>query len=69
MIECPLPDHEDHYASCQVFAEAGRGWHCYGCARGGRIYDRASLMAGGPWGHDLRQGAFLEARELITAVI
>jgi hypothetical protein len=32
MIPCPLPDHEDSHASCQVFEEAARGWWCYGCA-------------------------------------
>jgi hypothetical protein len=44
MVKCPLPDHDDAYASCQVFAEAERGWWCFGCARGGRIYDLASLL-------------------------
>lgn len=62
MIACPLPDHDDHYASCQVWAEAARGWWCYGCARGGRIYDLASLMAGGPWGRELREEAFRRVR-------
>ena len=53
MGRCPLPHHDDAYASCQVFAEAQRGWWCYGCARGGLIFDLASLLAGGAWGAGL----------------
>jgi hypothetical protein len=63
IVKCPLPDHDDAYASCQVFAEAERGWWCYGCARGGRIYDLASLLVEGPRGRDLRGDAFAAAVE------
>jgi hypothetical protein len=49
--------------------EAERGWWCYGCARGGRIYDLASLLAGGPWGPALRDDAFRAARELVAAAL
>jgi hypothetical protein len=69
MVKCPLPGHEDSYASCQVFAEAERGWWCFGCSRGGRIYDLASLLEGGPWGRDLREDSFLRARELAAACV
>jgi RepB DNA-primase from phage plasmid len=69
LIPCPLPDHDDSRASCQVFAEAERGWWCFGCARGGRIYDLASLMSGGPWGRELRGGAFWAAREVVAAAV
>ena len=68
MIPCPLPDHEDSHGSCQVFAAPDRGWWCYGCSRGGRIYDLASLLAGGRWGAELRDEHFLRARELARAV-
>jgi hypothetical protein len=61
MVKCPLPDHDDAYASLQVFAEAERGWWCFGCGRGGRIYDLASLLSGGPWGRELRGEAFVAA--------
>jgi hypothetical protein len=44
MVKCPLPDHDDAYASVQVFAEAERGWWCFGCARGGRVYDLGSAF-------------------------
>jgi hypothetical protein len=50
MVRCPLAEHDDAYASCQVYGEAEQGWWCFGCSRGGRIYDLASLMSGGAWG-------------------
>jgi hypothetical protein len=69
LVRCPLPDHDDAYASCQVYAEADQGWWCFGCSRGGRIYDLASLLAGGRWGRELREDAFLRARELVRAAL
>jgi hypothetical protein len=69
MVKCPLPDHDDAYASLQVFAAAERGWWCFGCARGGRIYDLASLLGGGPWGGELRGQAFVAAVELARATL
>jgi hypothetical protein len=69
MVRCPLPDHNDAYASCQVYAEAEQGWWCFGCARGGRIYDLASLLSGGAWGRELRGEAFRSVRELVAAAL
>ena len=63
------PDHDDACASCQVYAEAEQGWWCFGCSRGGRIYDLASLMSGGAWGRELRGEAFRSARELVEAAV
>jgi hypothetical protein len=65
LIACPLPDHADRTPSCRVYATAQRGWWCFGCARGGRIYDLASLLIRGPWGRDLRGEPFRLARELV----
>jgi hypothetical protein len=59
---CPLDDHADPRPSCWVGETAEAGWFCYGCSRGGRIVDLASLMIGGPWGVDLRGEAFKTAR-------
>lgn len=58
MIRCPLPQHEDPNPSCQVFASAQRGWHCYGCGRGGSIYDLAAPI----WGLETRGRDFVELR-------
>jgi hypothetical protein len=52
-----------------VYAEAEQGWWCFGCQRGGRIYDLASLLSGGPWGRELRGDAFRTARELAAAAL
>ena len=69
LVHCPLPDHDDAYASCQVYPEPGQGWWCFGCARGGRIYDLGSLLAAGPWGRELRGDAFRRAKELVEAAL
>ena len=46
-VLCPL--HEERTPSCMVWVEPERGWWCFGCGRGGGIYDLASLVEGGPW--------------------
>lgn len=43
---CPLPGHRDRTPSFHVYAEAERGWFCFGCGRGGGIYQLAALLAG-----------------------
>jgi hypothetical protein len=65
VISCPLPGHEDAHPSCVVSAEVGRGWRCFshpGGPVGGRVYDLASALAGGPVGPALRGAAFLSAK-------
>ena len=64
MVRCPLPDHHEELPSCRVWPTAERGWWCFGCARGGTIYDLASLMVGGPWGSGLRGDTFRRASRL-----
>jgi hypothetical protein len=60
--QCRCPIHEDPGPSCWVGETPESGWFCYGCNRGGRIFDLASLLIGGPWGVDLRGDAFRAAR-------
>jgi hypothetical protein len=38
--------HEDRSPSLHVYREPGRGWYCFGCGRGGSIYDLAALLLG-----------------------
>jgi hypothetical protein len=64
-IPCPLPDHQEEIASCRVYATPDEGWRCYGCQRGGTIYDLASLLQRGPWGRDLRGEDFRAARRRV----
>jgi hypothetical protein len=68
-VKCPLPDHDDAYASCRVYGEAEQGWWCFGYARGGRIYELASHMSGGAWGRELRGDAFRSVREMAAAAV
>lgn len=64
-VACPLPSHREQMASCMVYPSAQRGWWCYGCGCGGTIYDLASLLEGGPWGHDLRGEQFREVKRRV----
>jgi RepB DNA-primase from phage plasmid len=53
-VRCPLPDHDEQNPSCRVYPTPEQGWVCFGCQRGGSIYDLASLLDRGPGG---RRGA------------
>jgi hypothetical protein len=43
-IACPLPDHDDRTPSFCIYPTATEGWYCYGCDRGGGIYQFAALL-------------------------
>jgi hypothetical protein len=43
-IHCPF--HDDRTPSLHVYSEPERGWYCYGCGRGGSIYDFAAQLSG-----------------------
>lgn len=55
-VRCPL--HEDRTASLHAYEHAGQGWFCFGCRRGGSIYDLAAAV----WQRELRGTAFLDLR-------
>jgi hypothetical protein len=38
--------HDDRSPSLHVYQEPERGWYCFGCGRGGSIYDLAALLSG-----------------------
>jgi hypothetical protein len=38
--------HEDRTPSLHVYGDPERGWFCFGCGRGGSIYDFAALLFG-----------------------
>ena len=62
-IHCPF--HEDRTPSMHVYDDPGRGWYCFGCGRGGSIYDLAALL----WHRETRGRQFIELRrELEEAV-
>jgi hypothetical protein len=58
---CPLPDHDDPDPSCHVYEAPAQGWYCYGCGRGGDIYE----LAGALWGFRREGREFVELRELL----
>lgn len=53
-IACPF--HEDRTPSLQLYDDGT--WYCYGCRRGGSIYDFAALL----WGLDTKGEDFLTLR-------
>jgi DNA primase RepB-like protein len=68
---CPLPDHDEQNPSCRVYPRPERGWVCFGCRRGGTIYDLASLLEGGPGGRRgaLHGEAFSELKRRVHALL
>jgi hypothetical protein len=60
-VRCPF--HDDRSPSLHVFDEPARGWFCFGCARGGSIYDFAGLL----WNRGLRGAEFLRLRRELRA--
>jgi DNA primase len=53
-VHCPL--HPDRTPSLHVYEDPARGWFCFGCRRGGSVYD----LAGALWGIEPR-GAGMRA--------
>jgi len=62
-VRCPF--HEDRTPSLHVYEDPQRGWFCFGCARGGSIYDLAGLLLG----RSTRGEDFIELRRELTAMI
>jgi hypothetical protein len=57
--------HDDRHPSLHVYQEAGRGWYCFGCGRGGSVYDLAALL----WGRNTRGGDFVELRRELEKLL
>jgi hypothetical protein len=55
-VRCPF--HDDQTPSLHVYEDPERGWYCFGCARGGSIYDLAALV----WQRETRGEEFLQLR-------
>lgn len=61
-IRCPF--HADDTPSLHVYRSADRGWMCYGCGRGGTIYDFAALT----WNSSTRGAEFLILRQRLSEI-
>jgi hypothetical protein len=57
--------HDDRTPSLHVYPEPGRGWFCFGCQRGGSVYDLAALLLG----RETRGRAFLELRRELEELL
>jgi len=66
-VPCPLPDHDEQISSCMVYPNSSQGWHCFGCGRGGSIYDLGSLLEGGSWGRKLCGEQFTAVKQRVHA--
>ncbi|MGH2941459.1 MAG: CHC2 zinc finger domain-containing protein [Solirubrobacteraceae bacterium] len=62
-VRCPL--HEDRTPSLHVYPDAARGWYCFGCRRGGSVFDLAAAL----WGRELRGREFAALRADLCAVL
>lgn len=60
-MRCPF--HDDQTPSLHVFAEPERGWYCFGCGRGGSIYDFAALL----WRAGTRGDDFMALRARLSS--
>jgi hypothetical protein len=62
-VRCPF--HEDRTPSLHVYDDPERGWYCFGCGRGGSIYDLASLL----WERPARGRDFIQLRRELEGLV
>jgi hypothetical protein len=65
-IRCPAPDHDDSMPSCHIYKTGKEGFYCFGCKRGGDIYQFAAMLAG--LRLPLRGTDFLRVQEGLFAI-
>jgi hypothetical protein len=61
-VRCPF--HDDRTPSLHIYREPDRGWFCFGCARGGSVYDFAALL----WDRETRGADFALLRSELQSV-
>jgi len=62
-VSCPF--HSDGTPSLHVYPEPGRSWYCYGCGRGGSVYDLAALL----WSIPSSGRGFIELRQRLAEAL
>ncbi|MGN6274683.1 MAG: CHC2 zinc finger domain-containing protein [Solirubrobacterales bacterium] len=60
-VRCPF--HEDRTPSLHLYEDPTRGWYCFGCGRGGSIYDLAAML----WDRPTHGQGFVELRSELQA--
>lgn len=60
-VRCPF--HDDRTPSLHLYEDPTRGWYCFGCGRGGSIYDLAALL----WNRPTHGQDFVELRRELQA--
>jgi hypothetical protein len=55
-VRCPF--HDDGTPSLHVYEQPGQGWYCFGCGRGGSVFDLGALL----WHRETRGRDFWELR-------
>ena len=65
-VHCPL--HDDETPSLHVYPDPEDGWYCFGCRRGGTVYDLAAALwlPDGSEGRRLRGSAFAWVRDRLA---
>ena len=63
VVACPF--HPDDTPSLKLYRDPERGWYCYGCRRGGSIYDFGAAL----WDVEPRGRDFIALREHIVRTL
>jgi len=63
-VSCPFHG-EDRTPSLHVYEHPAAGWYCYGCGRGGSIFDLAAAV----FGLSTRGREFVELRARLQAAL
>lgn len=62
-VRCPFHSGgQERTPSLHVYANPSDGWHCYGCGRGGTLYDFAALL----WNTGTRGDSFVELKQRLV---
>ena len=70
-LRCPLPGHEDQDPSFTADLDKGL-WHCFGCGRGGTVFDLVMHTEGVDFGEAFRklaERAGLKNRRFLLAIL
>jgi hypothetical protein len=65
VLSCPFDDHDDSTPSFTAYDDPRRGFYCFGCHRGGTIYDFAAQL----WGMGTRGSGFIELRQRLAEAL